>query len=288
MALTSRNLATLVLLVVLASMAAQSWAQNSQRAPSPARNSHGGGGDPTSRTRSQSPSRGGAGSGDARTDRRRRPDRPRTPAGSPNATYDYFILSQQWSPGICAAEPQCVSTSKKNYWTIHGLWPAGDNTSPSFCVDEQFNGRVLDPIKRDLNKYWPSLTSAEARYFTFWRHQWQKHGTCAGDVPALNGLFKFFNSTLAVYKKYNIFEFLSNSLIRPSVVRTYSVSEIRNALSDDIRQKVNIVCSQRVPNRDAPVLTEIRFCLDKNLEPVNCQGKNGGCGRRNYYLPARP
>ncbi|KAH6925756.1 hypothetical protein HPB50_009716 [Hyalomma asiaticum] len=156
---------------------------------------------------------------------------------------------------------QCVSTSKKNYWTIHGLWPSGDNTSPSFCIDEQFNGRVLD---------------------------WQKHGTCAGDVPALNGLFKFFNSTLAVYKKYNIFEFLSNSLIRPSVVRTYSAAEIRNALSDDIREKVNIVCNQRVPNRDAPVLTEIRFCLDKNLETVNCQGKNGGCGRRNYYLPARP
>ncbi|XP_037576534.1 ribonuclease Oy [Dermacentor silvarum] len=241
-----------------------------------------------SNTRSHSPSRGGSGPADARTDRRRRPDRPRTPAGSPNATYDYFILSQQWSPGICAAEPQCVSTSKKNYWTIHGLWPSGDNTSPSFCVDEQFNGRVLDPIKRDLNKYWPSLTSAEARYFTFWRHQWQKHGTCAGDVPALNGLFNFFNSTLAVYKKYNIFEFLSNSLIRPSVVRTYSASEIRNALSDDIREKVNIVCSQRVPNRDAPVLTEIRFCLDKNLETVNCQGRNGGCGRRNYYLPARP
>lgn len=284
MALTRRTLATaFVLLVVLASMAVQSWAQNSQRAPSPARAAHGGG--PASNTRSHSPSRGGS---DARTDRRRRPDRPRTPAGSPNATYDYFILSQQWSPGICAAEPQCVSTSKKNYWTIHGLWPSGDNTSPSFCVDEQFNGRVLDPIKRDLNKYWPSLTSAEARYFTFWRHQWQKHGTCAGDVPALNGLFNFFNSTLAVYKKYNIFEFLSNSLIRPSVVRTYSAAEIRNALSDDIRQKVNIVCSQRVPNRDAPVLTEIRFCLDKNLDTVNCQGRNGGCGRRNYYLPARP
>ncbi|KAL3197976.1 hypothetical protein MRX96_044555 [Rhipicephalus microplus] len=282
MALTSRNLATLVLLAVLASMTAQSWAQNAQRASSPSRNPHGG---PASHTRSHSPSRGGA--ADARTDRRRRPERPRTPAGSPNATYDYFILSQQWSPGICAIEPQVptifVSSgapeyapsnhsasrrARKNYWTIHGLWPAGDNTSPSFCVDEQFNGRVLDPIKRDLNKYWPSLTSAEARYFTFWRHQWQKHGTCAGD--------------------YNIFEFLSNSLIRPSVVRTYSAAEIRNALSDDIRQKVNIVCSQRVQNRDAPVLTEIRFCLDKNLEPVNCQGKNGGCGRRNYYLPSRP
>ncbi|KAK8777676.1 hypothetical protein V5799_028978 [Amblyomma americanum] len=283
MAAALQALVSASLLVFLASAVSQSLAQNSQRSPSPARSAQRGGG-PADNTRSHSPAR--AGSPDARTERRRRPDRPRTPAGSPNATYDYFILSQQWSPGICAADSQCIASSKKNYWTIHGLWPSGDSSSPSFCIDEQFNGRVLDPIKRDLNKYWPSLTSPEARYFAFWRHQWQKHGSCAGDVPALNGLFKFFNSTLAVYHKYNIFEFLSNSLIRPSVVRTYSAGEIRNALSDDIREKVNIVCNQRVPGRDAPVLTEIRFCLNKQLEPVNCQGKNGGCGRRNYYLPA--
>lgn len=277
-------LAWSALLVVLTCVIVQSWAQNShQRASSSGRSAQGG---PASRTRSQSPANG-AGGVDGRQGRRGRPDRPRTPAGSPNATYDYLILSQQWSPGICAAEQQCVATSKKNYWTIHGLWPSTDYSSPSFCVDEQFNGRVLDPIKRELNKYWPSLTSPEARYFTFWRHQWQKHGSCAGDIPALNGIFKFFNSTLAVYHKYNIFEFLANSLIRPSPVRTYSAAEIRNALSDDIREKVNIVCSQRVANKDAPVLTEIRFCLDKELKPVNCQGKNGGCGRRNYYLPAR-
>lgn len=283
MANAQRVLVPAFLLLSLASAIAQSqsWAQIAQQAPSASRTPQ--------RASSASPTRGGsvAAPGAYRADRRRRPERPRTPAGSPNATYDYFILSQQWSPGICAAESQCVISSKKNYWTIHGLWPSGDYSSPSFCVDEQFNGRVLDPIKRDLNKYWPSLTSPEARYFAFWRHQWQKHGSCAGDVPALNGLLKFFNSTLAVYHKYNIFEFLSNSLIRPSAVRTYSAGEIRNALSDDIREKVNIVCNQRAPGKDGPVLTEIRFCLDKQLQPVNCQGRNGGCGRRNYYLPAR-
>ncbi|KAK8777689.1 hypothetical protein V5799_028968 [Amblyomma americanum] len=122
-----------------------SLAQNSQRSPSPARSAQRGGG-PADNTRSHSPAR--AGSPDARTERRRRPDRPRTPAGSPNATYDYFILSQQWSPGICAADSQCIASSKKNYWTIHGLWPSGDSSSPSFCIDEQFNGRVLDKGRR--------------------------------------------------------------------------------------------------------------------------------------------
>ncbi|EEC04124.1 ribonuclease t2, putative [Ixodes scapularis] len=84
--------------------------------------------------------------------------------------------------------------------------PSGNYTSPSYCLDERFNGHILDPIKRDLNKYWPSLNHAEARYFAFWRHQWQKHGSCATDVPKLNGIFNFFNSTLAIYHKYNIFE----------------------------------------------------------------------------------
>ncbi|CAN7944245.1 unnamed protein product, partial [Ixodes hexagonus] len=84
--------------------------------------------------------------------------------------------------------------------------PSGNYTSPSYCLDERFNGHILDPIKRQLNKYWPSLTEAEARYFAFWRHQWQKHGSCAADVPKLNGILNFFNSTLAIYHKYNIFE----------------------------------------------------------------------------------
>ncbi|KAG0422532.1 hypothetical protein HPB47_001654 [Ixodes persulcatus] len=257
--------------VFLLALTADSWAREALRTPSPV--------GPVLRSRRPSapgsPPQG-----------RARPDRRRTPAGSPNATYDYFILSQQWSPGVCAADSQCVSASKRNYWTIHGLWPSGNYTSPSYCLDERFNGHILDPIKRDLNKYWPSLTSAEARYFAFWRHQWQKHGSCAADVPKLNGIFNFFNSTLAIYHKYNIFDFLANSYIRPSAVRTFSAAEIRNALSDDIRQKVNIVC-QRVPNVDGPVLTEIRFCLDKELGTVNCQGRNGGCTKRNYYLPKR-
>lgn len=212
-----------------------------------------------------------------------RPQQGQRPASN-NGSYDYFILSQQWSPGTCAFEQRCVLGSRRNYWTIHGLWPSTNYSSPSYCLEERFDGRVLDPIKPSLNKYWPSLTSTQARYFSFWRHQWQKHGTCATDVPQLSGLLKFFNTTLQVYKRYNISEFLSNSNVVPSKTRTYSVADIRNALSDDIREKVNIVC-QRSQQLLAPVLTEIRFCLNKTLTPVHCQGRVSGCGRRNYYLP---
>ncbi|XP_064464056.1 ribonuclease Oy-like [Ornithodoros turicata] len=242
-------------------------------------------------TRSQQPSSGTGGAQRFNQQRpaqsgRRPPTNIRNNQRHPsnNGSYDYFILSQQWSPGSCATESRCVTGSKRRFWTIHGLWPSGDYASPSYCLDERFDGRVLDPIKGSLNQYWPSLTSTQARFFTFWRHQWQKHGTCAGDVPQLAGLLKFFNTTLAVYRRYNVYEFLSNSNITPSTTRTYSVNNIRNALSDDIREKVNIVCT-RSQTLLAPVLTEIRFCLDKTLSLVHCQGRTSGCTSRNYYLP---
>uniref|UniRef100_A0A090XEE0 Putative ribonuclease ddi-like protein n=2 Tax=Ixodes ricinus TaxID=34613 RepID=A0A090XEE0_IXORI len=258
--------------VFLLALTADSWAREAQRTPSPV--------GPVLRSRRPSPP-GSPSQG------RARPDRRRTPAGSPNATYDYFVLSQQWSPGVCAADSQCVSASKRNYWTIHGLWPSGNYTSPSYCLDERFNGHILDPIKRDLNKYWPSLTHAEARYFAFWRHQWQKHGSCAADVPKLNGIFNFFNSTLAIYHKYNIFDFLANSYIRPSDREDFLGCGDQECALGRHQAKSQTSSVKRVPNVDGPVLTGIRFCLDKELATVNCQGRNGGCTKRNYYLPKR-
>ncbi|KAK8785703.1 hypothetical protein V5799_007932, partial [Amblyomma americanum] len=149
------------------------------------------------------------------------------------------------------------------------------------------------PIKEDLNKYWPALRSPRKEYFEFWRYQWEKHGSCAIDVPELNGTLEYFSSTLRLYKEYNIFKLLFNELIQPSLFRTYSDGDIRNALPEDMRGNVNIVCKrttlpiQSLQGRTVSVLTEIHICLNKTLEPVNCTQEYRRCGRHNYYLPAR-
>lgn len=132
---------------------------------------------------------------------------------------------------------QCLRESKRDHWTIHGLWPSNDYDSPSFCTRENFDGRRLEVretqdtgmfyrfysrklrmrvmlyaidvfarqhVKGQLNELWPSFTSTQDRYFTFWRHEWQKHGTCAGDIPQLRGLTNFFENAIKLAKQHDI------------------------------------------------------------------------------------
>ena len=38
----------------------------------------------------------------------------------------------------------------------------------------------------------------------FWRHEWEKHGTCASIKPEVSGIYKFFNKTLELNRKYDL------------------------------------------------------------------------------------
>ncbi|OQR74687.1 ribonuclease DdI-like [Tropilaelaps mercedesae] len=179
---------------------------------------------------------------------------------------------------------QCLRSSKRDHWTIHGLWPANNHQSPEFCSMEKFDGRQLESLKAQLNRYWPSFTTREDRYFTFWRHEWQKHGTCAEDIPQLQGLTNFFKTALALFQKYDVKEYLHNSNINPSKQKTYQVDEVVKAISDDYPYKFDIVCNN-VQSTPQSVLSEVRFCFDKDLHPMNCRGRFVRCGNQLQYPP---
>ncbi|XP_037273962.2 ribonuclease Oy [Rhipicephalus microplus] len=204
--------------------------------------------------------------------------------GKDASTVTYFMFSQQWSTGYCsAAHDKCIKENERNFWTVHGLWPSSNSSTPEFCNRTlRYNATTLGPLVPQLDLYWPSLTSSNNNIF--WKHEWQKHGTCATIVPELDGLYNFFNETLTLYLKYNITEYLLNSGVVPTSEKTYQLQTIKNALHDDIKGAANFVCySSR--NYSAPVLAEIRFCLDRQLQPIDCKAKHSGCGQGNvYYL----
>lgn len=200
--------------------------------------------------------------------------------------FAYLMFSQQWSVGYCkgAFQDRCVKQNERNFWTIHGLWPSNDTKTPDFCNHTlRYNATVLKPLLPQLQQYWPSYTTNNSNLF--WKHEWQKHGTCATVVPQLDGLFNFFSTTLQIYTQHNITEYLHNNGIDPSLDKTYSVAEIEEALTDDLKGAANLVC-YRNKNYTAPVLAEIRICMDKDLRPINCSARHSGCGRSGvYYLP---
>eukprot|EP01064_Diplonema_japonicum_P020168 TRINITY_DN2928_c0_g1_i2.p1 TRINITY_DN2928_c0_g1~~TRINITY_DN2928_c0_g1_i2.p1 ORF type:complete len:153 (+),score=18.74 TRINITY_DN2928_c0_g1_i2:58-516(+) len=75
-------------------------------------------------------------------------------------------------------------------WTIHGLWP--EWTSSGFCRNVTWNEAAITPILPQLTKDWPSDMGSDT---TFWKHEWEKHGSCADHMDE----FTYFNTTLSLY-----------------------------------------------------------------------------------------
>ena len=84
--------------------------------------------------------------------------------------------------------------NKDTLWSIHGLWPQySDNSYPQFCKNIQFDIEKLQPIILDLNRFWYSgIEPNEA----FWKHEWEKHGTCTGMTEV-----EYFRKALECFEK---------------------------------------------------------------------------------------
>jgi ribonuclease T2 len=89
--------------------------------------------------------------------------------------FDFYVLSLSWSPSYCEAEgeeanrQQCVS-ARPYAFVVHGLWPQFERGYPENCrIDEE---SVDNAMLRTLYDIMPSAGLI--------RHQWRKHGSCAG------------------------------------------------------------------------------------------------------------
>lgn len=81
-------------------------------------------------------------------------------------------------------------------YTIHGLWPQYSESSyPKYCKKVVFDISALKPILNKLNKYWYSTEEANS---DFWKHEYEKHGSCMfKDMTE----FEYFNTVLNLYQK---------------------------------------------------------------------------------------
>jgi ribonuclease I len=84
-------------------------------------------------------------------------------------------------------------------FTIHGLWPEYSSGGwPQWCNPlryHEFNETVITPLRPKLNMYWYSCPEWNISSYTFWKHEWKKHGTC---IPNIN-VIDYFNHTINTY-----------------------------------------------------------------------------------------
>jgi len=83
---------------------------------------------------------------------------------------------------------------ENNNFSIHGLWPQYTKTSyPTYCSNVTFNIKNLEPILPELNKSW---YSTQEKNEDFWKHEYEKHGSCIF-TPMTEK--EYFEKTLELY-----------------------------------------------------------------------------------------
>mmetsp|Transcript_46223 Transcript_46223/g.67531 ORF Transcript_46223/g.67531 Transcript_46223/m.67531 type:complete len:509 (-) Transcript_46223:292-1818(-) len=110
---------------------------------------------------------------------------------STSSEYDFFVFAQSWQPQFCHGHyskyPGCDEPN--DYWethlTIHGLWPQNnDGSYPCSCPGTKFDPKIMNSIGLDtLLTMWPNVKADDPQssaYDDFWKHEWDKHGTCSG------------------------------------------------------------------------------------------------------------
>lgn len=193
-----------------------------------------------------------------------------------NPKVKYTKLTLQWSPGVCQTGALNCKRGYKAAFAIHGLWPTqSESVSPSECCNDQtFNAKKLAPLRQKLDVHWPSLNHMENE--GFWRHEWNKHGTCATQVEKIDSLYQYFDFAVKLAIKLSPEKVLAANKIIPNSRATYQGSKIVNALSTAYGSKIRLNCAQS-KNSKFMVVTELSVCLDNDLKLMDCPYQSNKC-----------
>ncbi|XP_044581569.1 serine/arginine repetitive matrix protein 1-like [Cotesia glomerata] len=190
---------------------------------------------------------------------------------SADKCFDILILALSWGPATKALRYAIESPINRAEWSIHGFWPSSKNNGrvPFSCDLKKkfYDHEQILPIKDLLKENWLSLNGFSRSNREFWEHEWIKHGTCASRLPAMKNVRLYFEKTLEIFYKANVYAKLTAGGFRPRTVMTQK--DMRDKISMILKQRVNIAI-QYHPRTSEMWLSEIRLCYDLHFNAVDC------------------
>lgn len=161
--------------------------------------------------------------------------------------FDVFIFTQRWPATDCLIWQEssewhsCTLPTDINEWTIHGIWPSiYGKLGPMFCNRSlPFSLSALKPIEAQLKEDWIDVEYGRDSY-SLWKHEWEKHGTCAAALEVMDSELKYFQQGLALLQQYEMKNVLHKANIVPG--REYAVSDIFNAVQQVLGKRGMIAC----------------------------------------------
>ncbi|MBI1981030.1 MAG: ribonuclease T [Methylocystis sp.] len=190
---------------------------------------------------------------------------------SPGAArdFDFYVLALSWSPGFCecveGARDQC-EPGKGLGFVVHGLWPQFERSaSLSDCPGARSPSRVALEKAAGL---FPDERLA--------RHEWRKHGTCAGKSPS-----DYFADVARAHAAVTI----PPLFVKPARDQTITPIDVERAFYDAnprLRPGMMAVSCRR------GIMDGVRICLSKDLREFRAcpEVVQRGCHIREISAPA--
>lgn len=190
-----------------------------------------------------------------------------SPSGAA-ASFAYYVFSLSWSPAFCDSKGDKAPTEQcgvgKHYgFVVHGLWPQNEKGYPEDCG----LAKLTDAQVRSMLDLMPSKTLVD--------HEWSKHGTCSG--LSADDYFARIRAARASIR-------IPAKLERPSAPVEATLDQIQQmfigANPGLTRDMMSVQCKKEV--------SEIRFCLDKQLKLRDCGSDvRDACKGRPIFPPLR-
>ncbi|KAG8040211.1 hypothetical protein G9C98_000781 [Cotesia typhae] len=208
------------------------------------------------------------------------------PTAPASACFDFYILSVSW--GITMQIRRLGITNNvinKAEWGVHGLWPALKNYGkhPKHCnlkipyepkeLQSALSWRPDPPydkyhiIQDMLEDMWFSANGSPMTHQAFWRHEWEKHGTCAARSPQLKTVKQYFEKGLELFHQVDVQAKLTAANFRPKKEMT----------NKDMHDEISRILGHRItlesidhPRTGELWLSEIRLCYGFNFHLIDC------------------
>ena len=164
---------------------------------------------------------------------------------------------------------------KRNKWTIHGIWPTKYNEiGPQFCNRSlSFDSKTLAPIEGTLKENWIDIQKGSKPY-SFWKHEWDKHGTCAISVRDLNNELKYFQTGLKLLDRYNMIDVLAKTNILPG--NKYTVQNYLTGIQKILNKRGQVMCVvDQVSSKIVPIwINVVLNSFFSDMKTINIKKKH--------------
>ncbi|XP_071834142.1 ribonuclease T2-like isoform X2 [Apostichopus japonicus] len=228
---------------------------------------------------------------------------PRPIHGTPsNISWDFLILAVQWPQSFCYElldlkyTNACKVPAEATKWTLHGLWPTKYNGDDVFNCNTTypFNETEIQDLMTDLQAHWPDVLDPDGT--KLWAHEWNKHGTCAGILPELDGEHNYFSKTMQILESFKFDSIFKANHVEPSATKIYKADNFTEAISKSLGFEPVLQCYTTINETEQTTfIEEVEICLNKTFQVIQCPvsplkknnqfGLQGNCGKRDIYYP---